>query len=217
MRSTMIVSVILVSITNCGQAADKPKPDDPNARIATYMTLLKSGVFYSDTHDVKNGEFLRVYVVGRASIPTSLGVEEGISVAQDRAEEAAKTAFVTWLNGKVTVRKTTANQLIITTEGDDGAVREQAKKVEKRTKEFEETASSIVRGFKVVGVEQKAKDKSYTVVYRWDGRLVAAIGKIDQKLNKPNEAPKSDPKNDNQKKGSGDVIPDKRIIIEESR
>ncbi len=56
------------------------------------------------------------------------------------------------------------------------------------TKEFEETASSLVRGLKVVGMEQKANEKIYTVVYRWDARSIVAVGKIDFKLNKPVDA-----------------------------
>src|SRR5207253_96093 len=125
---------------------------------------------------------------GRSTISTVLGVQEGLEVAQERAEEAAKAAFVTWLNGKVTVRKTSANQLIIVKEGEEGTgndgVREQAKMVEKRTREFQETASSLVRGLKLVASETKGKEKTYTVVYRWEPHTAGAVEKLDSSINK---------------------------------
>jgi len=209
---------LLASLPTISRADDKPK-DDTKARIGVYLENGKTGVFYSETADVKDGEFVKIYIVGRAVIPTSLGADEGLEIAQERAEEVAKTAFVTWLNGKVTVKKTTTSQLIITKEGEEGGkegdnVREQAKKVEKRTKEFEETATSMVRGLKVVGVEQKAKEKTYTVVYRWDARLIGAVGKVDDKLNKP---PVPEVKVDlpKAKTDPNKAIPDKRIIVDE--
>ena len=51
-----------------------------------------------------------MFVVGSSPISTTLGVEEGLEIAQERAEESAKSAFVKFLNGKVTVRKTVTSQ-----------------------------------------------------------------------------------------------------------
>lgn len=79
----------------------------------------------------------------------------------------------------------------------------------------------MVRGLKVVAMEQKSEGKTYTVVYRWDARLIGAIGKIDDKLNKPADAsaktdPATKPKaEDTKPKGDNKTIPDKKIIIDD--
>ena len=97
-------------------------------------------------------------------------------------------------------------------------MREQGKKVEKRTKEFEETASSMVRGLKVVGMEQKANEKTYTTVYRWDAELNSAIGKIDNKLNKPVDPSERDGTKPDERKAKpapNKTIPNKKIIVDD--
>jgi hypothetical protein len=135
-----------------------------------------------------------------------LGVEEGLEIAREKAEESAKAEFVKWLGSKVCVRKTVKNEILLVKEGeekaDGGTTKEMGKIVERRTKEFQETASSVVRGLKVVAAEQIGKDKKFVMVFRWDSRTSDLAAGVGDKLNKP----KVDPKK---------PIPDKKVIIDD--
>jgi hypothetical protein len=222
---TLLAASILFAPALDKEKNDEKPKDDVKVRIEKYLENGKPGVFYSETHDTKEGDFLRLFVVGRSTISTALGADEGLEIAQERAEENAKIAFVSFLNGKVTVRKTSTNQIILSKEGEEGAgdetVREKAKKVEKRTREFEETAGAPVRGLKVVAFESKAKEKSYVIVYRWSACTAEAAGKINDKLNKP-KIPGEKPNEGGKKSGSSDKpkgdnkeIPNKKVIIDD--
>jgi len=39
----------------------------------------------------------------------------------------------------------------------------------------------MMRGFKLVHVETKADDKSYTLIYRWEAKTAAAAGRVGEK------------------------------------
>jgi len=179
------LTLLAAALLFAAPALAQESKEDLKARINQYLEAGKTGVFYSETHDLKDGSIVRLFAVGKATISNALGAEEGLELAQEKAEEAAKSAFVTFLNGKVAVRKSSNNEVILTKEGEEGNVRESGKIVEKRTKEFEETAGSIVRGLKVVAVDQRTKEKVYIVVYRWEARAASAAKSVDDELNKP--------------------------------
>jgi hypothetical protein len=216
----MIAFAGLVLATTLMVSADEPKPDkagadalkaDLKARTEKYMELALPGVFLSDEKDVKDGQVVRLFVVGISTISTTLGLEEGLEIAMERAEESAKTAFVTFLGSKVTVRKNVKNEILLCKDGeetaDSGTTKDLGKKVERRTKEFEESATSIVRGLKVVAKDQIGKEKKLVVVYRWESKLADLAAGVGDKLNNP----KIDPKKVDPKK----TIPDKKIVIDD--
>jgi hypothetical protein len=214
-KSQLFVVATLVVFSGSSVSRDIPKPDPAKdamrLRIANYLEKCQAGVFYSEEKDLADGRFTRLFIVGTSPISTSLGVEDGLELAREKAEESAKEQFVKFLESKVTVRKTVKNEVLITKEGTDGGenpgVRENAKKVERRTKEFEETASGLVRGLKVVGSQQFGKEKKFVIVYRWDAKTADAIGRINEPL--PKEVPKkAEPSKDK-------TIPDKKVIIDE--
>jgi len=126
--SAVAAVVLLTGIVWADDEKSKDAPKDKAAaekaamreRVAKYLENGIPGVLYSEDADTKDGRFLRVFVVGTASISTVLGAEEGIEIAQEKAEESAKTLFVTWLGSKVSVQKTTKNELLITKVGEEG-------------------------------------------------------------------------------------------------
>lgn len=183
------------------------------ARVEKYLAAGTSGVFYSEDRDTKDGRIVRVFAVGVSPLSAVLGDEEGAEIARERAEESAKAQFVTWLGSKVTVRKTATSEILLTTEGDGAAVKEAGKKVERRTKEFEETASSVVRGLKVAAVHQDVKNKKYVIVYRWDAKAVDGAAEVNEKLNSPDPKKPEDKKPDPKKPVIG--LPDKKIVIDD--
>lgn len=220
----IIAPLVVLAVATLGFADDKAAAkEEMKARIAAYLDAAKPGVYYSEEKDTKNGEIIRVFVVGASVISTTLGVEEGLEIAQERAEESGKTAFVTWLGSKVTIRKSVKNEIIMTKEGEEnaegqGTTKEAAKRVERRTKEFDETAAGMVKGLKVVGSDQIGKQKKYVVVYRFDVKALNAIDKLGERLNtKPGEeAKKPAEKNTPEKKTApGKEIPSKRTIIDD--
>lgn len=223
MRQVWTVGVMAL-VTAVAYADDKADAKaEMKARVAAYIDAAKPGAYYSEEKDTKDGEIIRVFVVGSSVISTTLGVEEGLEIAQERAEESAKAAFVNWLGSKVTIRKNVKNEIVMTKEGEEnadgqGTSKEAAKRVERRTKEFEETASSMVKGLKVVGTDQIGKQKKYVVVYRLDVKSLGAIDKIGAKLNaKPGEEAKKPAEKDapEKKTAPGKEIPSKRIIIDD--
>lgn len=194
----------------CLTAADSPKGGeaakaDLKARAEKYLQAASPGVFFSEEKDAKDGRIERVFIVGVSAISTVLGAEEGLDIARERAEESAKTEFVKWLGSKVSVRKSVTNETLLTIEGEEsdaGAkTKEFGKRVERRTKEFEETASHLVRGFKPVASFQNGKEKKLVIVYRWDNGVTPAVAK-------PAE-PKAPAKK------SVPLIPDRKVIIDE--
>jgi len=233
---SILTTALMMFATACTLKAadeDKAKKDEATAAkeaIRTYINgLLESGksdVYFREEKDMKDGQIVRLFVVGTSPISTTLGLEEGIEIAQERAEEAAKSAFIKFLGSKVTVKKTVNSQIIIMKEGEEGGgadnLKEQAKKVERRTKEFEETASNIVKGLKVAGSYQNAKDKKFVVVYRWEAKNVDAINAVNEKLNATKDKPptkkddaKEPAKGEAKKTEPSKVIPDKKIIIDD--
>ena len=215
-RPLLVCSAILTAWMSSAVADDKPATkDDSKSRVAEYLASATTGVRYSEDKDIADGRILRVYVVGTATINTVLGVEEGIEIAKEKAEESAKAEFVKWLGSKVDLRKKSSGEVILSKEGEEGAVRESGKMVERRSKDYEETASALVRGLKLVGAEQKGKEKKYVVMYRWEAKTADAIGRIGEKPTpKVEDKPvaKEPPAVKPPAKKDAPAIPDKKFI-----
>ena len=138
-------------------------------------------MFFSETKDTRGGQIVRLFAVGTAPIRTSLGAEDGLELARERAQESAREQLVRFLASKVTVRITARDEVVITKEGGEDGQKETGKKVERRTREVEETAAALIRGLRVAGARQAGSEKTYVVVYRWDAKTAdaAAIGAIE--------------------------------------
>lgn len=173
------------------------------ARIEKYIDVGQPGVFYKDETDIKDGAVTTAYIVGTATISAVLGDAEGLELAKEKAEESAKAEFVKWLGSSVTIRKNNKEEILLTLEGTGGETKEVGKKVERRTKEFDETASSVVRGLKFVGASQISKEKKYVIIYRWEAGVTAA------KANGGSDKPKGKDVKE------GAKIPDKKVIIDD--
>jgi hypothetical protein len=206
-RSILVLGAALAA--SCGGADDKGtvaraarEKAELKARAEKYLTVGTPGVQVDPEKDLKDGRYVRVFVVGTSPVSTVLGVEEGLAIAREKAEESAKAELVKWLDAKVAIRKTATDEVLLLTEGDGtpGGPKEQGKKVERRTREYEETAAGLVRGLKLVAYEQKGAERKVICVYRWDAGPVptpeAARGAAPAKPVEP-------------------AIPDKKVVIDD--
>lgn len=172
-------------------SSDRPKTDQAdkkpdNSELYAKLVDAGNGVYKVVLDD--KGRVESTIIVGQSRISTALGAEKGKEVARQRAELAAKGAFAKWLNEKVSVHQKSEDETILFLEGNQGndadALRESGKAVEKTSSKIESMASSMMRGFKIVHVEVKAEDKSYTLIYRWEAKTAAAAGKVGEKATK---------------------------------
>lgn len=217
-KCTLFSLLSLVLLASLVGADDAPKSDAAKAkqreRIEKYLATASPGVFFSEEEDTKDGRIIRLYLVGTSTISTVLGASEGVEIAQEKTEEAAKAAFLKFLESKVTIRKTVTNEIILMKEGQENAsgegnTKETGKQVERRTKEYQETAQGIVRGIKAAGHE--IKDKSFVAVYKWEAKTAEQAKDIkDGKGPDKKEETKSPPASDPSKK----IIP-KKVIIDD--
>ena len=203
-----LAAVCLVVVAFLGACADdKPsnQPEKKSDNAELYAKLVEAGIGVYKVELDDKGRVRSAIVVGQSRISTALGTEKGKEVARQRAELAAKGAFAKWLNEKVSVHQKSEDETILFLEGNQGkdgdAVKESGKAVEKTTSKIESLATSMMRGFKVVHVEVRAADKSYTLVYRWDARSVAATGKLGVNNRKP----------------ANNELKDKKITIDDPR
>ena len=96
--------------------------------------------------------------------------------------ESAREQLVRFLASKVTVRITARDEVVITKEGGDDGQKETGKKVERRTREVEETAAALIRGLRVAGARQAGSEKTYVVVYRWDAKTTDAAATVGDRM-----------------------------------
>ena len=195
------------------------------ARVERYLQAGSAGVFYREGEDTRDGRFLRVYVVGTATISTALGASEGLELARERAGESARAEFITWLGSRVTLRKSVEGEVQLIKEGHEdqageGASKETLRKVERRTTVYEETASSLVRGLKWVAGEDHPAEKRYVAVYRWDVTQLEAIKAARDELNRDSHVADGKGKDGMTGKAKGamplnKVLPGRKIIIDE--
>ncbi len=209
----LIICVPLAALLCWARADDKPvqQPDKKSDNTALYAKLMDAGNgVYKVVLDEK-GRVESAIVVGQSRISTALGVEKGKEVARQRAELAAKGAFAKWLNEKVSVHQKNEDETILFLEGNEGnnadALKESGKAVEKTSSKIESMAASMMRGFKIVRVEVKAEDKSYTLIYRWEAKTAAAAARVGEKS--------GGPASESGKKPADKTIKDKKITIDD--
>ena len=206
-------AVMVSAGTGCGEPPVAAVPNTTaakekaalKARAAKYLESATPGVRVVDEQDLRDGRYVRVFVVGTATISTVLGPAEGLEIARERAEESAKAEFVKWLGSQVTVRTTSTNEDLIARQGQAGEVTEQGKAVERRTKEYEERASALVRGLRPVAYEQKGTEQKLIIVYRWDARPDPARNKLKGRLDVKGPGGKSRP----------GTVPDRKVILDD--
>lgn len=156
--------------------------DEIKRRVSGYLDQALPGVFYSEARDVKEGRVIRLFAVGTAPIRSALGAEDGLELARSRAQEAAREELVRFLATRVTVRVTARDEVVVSKEGDPDGVKETARKVERRTRETEESASAVIRGLRIAGARQVAGERLYVVVYRWDARAADAAEAVRERM-----------------------------------
>ncbi|MEI7488205.1 MAG: hypothetical protein WCJ72_12490 [Chryseobacterium sp.] len=205
------------------EAAEKKlskNKEDLKSRISQYIETGIKGVFYDTEKDVKNGNILRLFVVGTAVISTAIGVEEGLEIASEKADETAKIELLKFLETKASFSKNSKGELIISKEGEEngdgeGDRKEGIKKIDKRSTEYKENANGCIKGLKVAGVEHKGKN--FIAVYRLETSTLNSIDKLKKRLNTSITGTDSTSSVDGEDSGTkaknSKVIPNKRVII----
>lgn len=198
-------AILLAVLSPMAHAEDKIKvsTSDIQKRVESYLNQSLPGVFYSEEKDVSGGRIVRLFAVGTAPIRQSLGEEDGLELAQQQAQIAARAELARFLASKVSVKMTARDEVVITKGGSD-AEKESAKKTERRTQEYEETATAVLRGLKIAGAQQVAGSKRYVVVYRWELKGADAASEIGDRMDgKPVRRPAS----------TAIPLPSKRILV----
>ena len=184
MFRTTCVTLVLLAASPAAFAEPPPRTaaDDLRKRVDGYLDQALPGVFYSDEADVRDGRIIRLFAVGTALVHDTLGREEGLDQARRRAQEAARAELARFLATRVTVKVTARDEVVLARDGSDGAVKETGKTVERRTREFEERATAVIRGLRMAGARQAAEEKRYVVVYRWDVAGVAGATELKDRM-----------------------------------
>jgi hypothetical protein len=184
MFRTTCLTLVLLAASPALFADPPPRSagDDLRKRVDGYLDQALPGVFYSDHEDVRDGRIVRLFAVGTAIVHDTLGREEGLDQARRRAQEAARAELARFLATRVTVKVTASDEVVLARDGSDGAVKETGRKVERRTREFEERATAVIRGLRMAGARQVAEEKRYVVVYRWDVAGVAGATELKDRM-----------------------------------
>lgn len=204
-RTTCVTLVLLAA----GPAVHAENPsrtagDDLRKRVKGYLDQALPGVFYNDHQDVRDGRIMRLFAVGTAIVHDTLGREEGLDQARRRAQESARAELARFLASRVTVKVTARDEVVLVKDGSDGAVKETGKKVERRTREFEERATAVIRGLRMAGARQVAEEKRYVVVYRWDVAGVAGATELKDRM---------EGKRDSRTPVPPKPLPEKRVVV----
>jgi hypothetical protein len=214
-------TALLASASLPACAQENPKKDEAE-KVVGKIIDLGPGVHQIKTDD--KGRLLSCVVVGRATIHTVLGVEQGQEVARTQAQLAAKAEFTKWLRSTVTVREGAEHETTLSIEGsrdgDQKSLRESGKEVGKTTRRYELMAEGLVRGLQVLGVDVSEKNGTYTVVYGFTSAAADATQKVNGDVQGPvqkeDEKRLDEPKKlDNGKKPVEKKIQDKRVVSDD--
>jgi hypothetical protein len=215
-------------------AADKDEPREKKEDRAAYYERISqgpSGVRKTEIEKDDKGRVTSILIVGKADISTVLGLAKGIRLAEKRAVNDAKGAFLKWLEEEASVRETEDNETVVMTEGaketgKDAGRKETGKEIAKSTTEFKTASAGLLRGLQVVYYNQDGKGKLYTVVLRYTSKAGDAARSTKKDLDtrapeekKPTPEPgtgKPEPKKEGtkpapEKKG----IPDKKGVVDD--
>lgn len=181
------VALVLLAASSTVFADEPPKAagDDLKKRIDGYLEQGLPGVFYSDTADVRDGRIVRLFAVGSALVHDTLGREDGLDQARQRARESARAELARFLASQVTVKVTSRDEVVLVKDGGDGGVKETGRRAERRTREYEERATAVIRGLKLAGARQVGEETRYVVVYRWDMAGVAGATELKDRMEAP--------------------------------
>jgi len=158
--------------------------------------------------------------VGQARISTALGKSKGLEQARNKANLDCSAQFVKWLKEKVTVFESNEDETVTLLEGseedEESTLKESGKSVEKATKKMESIAEGLVRGLVMIGRQQEADGKTYTVVKGWSLKNSEASKNVAAHLASDEPASKSNAKGGTEgaKKKPSKEIEDETVVSE---
>lgn len=203
------------------EPAEKKLSKSKEAIKERVSNLLEARLKGVSTDKDKNGSIIRLYIVGTSTISTVLGVEEGLEIASEKAEEMAKVELSKFLETKVSFNKNNKGEYIMTIEGEEngdgeGDRKEFGKKIEKRSTEYKEATSAVIKGIKVAGREHKGK--TFVAVYKIEISDLNSIDKLKKRLNTTINGTDSNSSVDaadgeSSKAKNKKVIPNSKVII----
>lgn len=203
------------------EPAEKKLSKSKEAIKERISSLLEARIKGVSTDKEKNGNIIRLYIVGTSPITTAIGIEEGLEIASEKADEMARIELSKFLESKVSFSKNNKGELIMNNEGEEngdgeGDSKISVKKIEKRSSEYKETTSAVLKGIKIAGVEHKGK--SFVAVYKLEISDLNSIDKLKKRLNSTitgNESTPSSVDGDGSgsKSKNSKVIPNRRVII----
>jgi hypothetical protein len=149
-------------------------------QIVQRLASLGEGV-----HEVKteNGKRLKsLKIVGQERISSVLGATKGLQTAQKKATLKANAVFVEWMKNHVSSISSSADETIVTLEGDGQGVKEQGKSSETIRQEIVTKAEGLVRGLTLIAKDQQAE--LLTLVFSWSpekAALAADASKVNSR------------------------------------
>jgi hypothetical protein len=219
--TALACAALLASLALPANGQDNAKKDDAEKGVAKIIDL-GPGVHQIKTDD--KGRLLSCVVVGRATIHTVLGVEQGTEVARQQAQLAAMAEFRKWLQSTVSVREGAESEITVSVEGskenDQKVLREGGKAIDKTTRRYELVAEGLVRGLQLLGVDVRDKEMTYSVVYGFRTEVAEAVQKVDSDHETPVKKEDEKKPNEPNKPGTGKKpaekkIEDKRVVSDD--
>jgi|GEM_PF-1769177 len=189
--------LLLVICLAAPAAAQPAAPAVESAPLgASHPTLDKIIADYADSGidgvvDIvknKDGEIVKMVVVGAAKISTVLGAADGLQTARNEARLRAVGKFRQFLEEKVSVTETTETERVIKLEGDGSTISESGKKISKNTEKYKTFSEGMVRGMQVLGfktVSLNDKERMFVIVMGWSKELAAKTRALADDLDRP--------------------------------
>ena len=173
-KLTLTLFCIVVSFANL-VAQETPE------QAVQRMAALGEGV---QDLKVEEGKLKSLKVVGQDRISSVLGTSKGLLTAQKRAKMKANAAFVEWMKNNVKTIQSSADESIVTLQGesqqgagekgDSEKLTEQGKSVETDKQEIATQAQGMVQGLELVGKHVDPETKTLTLVYAWSAARAKA-------------------------------------------
>ena len=149
-----------------------PAPD-PTEELMDDVVAQGPGI-----HCIKRdgkGRLRTLLVVAEASIDTAKAVAEGKETARNKAVRNAQNQFSAWIAEAVVVCKNATNEttLFVKSDGNKQAIDDAGNAIEINSESGKRIMARLVRELRLLHLDIRAEDKTYTVVYGW----MAATGK----------------------------------------
>jgi hypothetical protein len=197
MRHAAASFVVLACLAAPAAAQPAAAPAVESAPLGTsHPTLDKIIADYADSGvdgvvDVvknKDGEIVKMVVVGAAKISTVLGAADGLQNARNEARLRAVGKFRQFLEEKVSITETTETERVLKLEGDGSTISESGKKISKNTEKYKTFSEGMVRGMQVLGfktVSLNDKERMFVIVMGWSKDLAAKTRALANDLDRP--------------------------------